>query len=121
MAVILAGCSSEPPKLEGAVNADKIPVFPASKLDPEQALAGAELDRAFYAKYWDLTYTAPREDVVYFYRSAMPSAKVETGEEAATLHWDFPGAEEGEYIEISVRPDVIHTVECLKLGKHETD
>lgn len=117
-AFLVAGCSSEPPKLEGAINADKIPVFPGAKLDAEQAIAGAELDRAFYAKYWDLTYTANKEDVVYFYRDAMPGAKVEHEDEKTTLMWDFPGAEEGEYIEIRVSPGEIHTVECLKLGKH---
>jgi len=42
-----------------------------------------------------------------------------TDEEGTTFHWEsFPGAEDGEHIEVAVRPDVIHSVECLKLGKH---
>lgn len=119
LTLFLWGCSSKPPVLEGAVNPDKIPVYARSALDPKQALAGSESEST-YSKYWDLTYTDPQEKVVAFYQQAMPQAKMEKKDDGATeFFWKFPGAEEGEYIEIRVEKDVIHTVECLRFGKHK--
>ena len=51
----LWGCAHKPPVLKGAVNPDKLPVYPNCEEDPKQALAGADLDNAYYDKYWEFT------------------------------------------------------------------
>ncbi len=120
LSCLLWGCSSKPPDLEGAIHKDMIPVYARSAHDPKQALAGSESEST-YSKYWDLTYTDPQEKVVEFYKAKLPGAKMEQVADGTQFTWEFPGAEKDEYIEITVRKNLIHTVECLKLGKHKRD
>lgn len=119
VALGLWGCSSKPPELEGAIHKDKIPVYANCTPDPKQALAGSESE-AHYTKYWDLTYSDPPEKVVDFYQKALPGAKMEKKPDGVVeFFWNFPGAEEGEYVEVRVEKGLIHTAECLKFGKHK--
>lgn len=118
----LWGCAHKAPELDGAINKDKIPVYTNSEIDPGQALAGAETSGdygTFYAKYWDLKTSDPPEKVVEFYKKALPNAKVEANEGNTTFRWEFPGAEKGESIEITVKPGLIHISEDLRIGKHK--
>lgn len=125
--LLLTACGpAAPPELEGAINKDKIPVYAPSTLDPDQALAGAELigdDGAFYAKYWDLKTDDPQEKVVAFYEKALPQAKKEKRDDGALeFHWaTFPGAEKGEFLEVICGKGEISIHECLKAGKHKRD
>lgn len=127
LALLLSACGpGAPPDLEGAVNKERIPVYTPASLDPDQALAGAELigdDGAFYAKYWDLKTEDPQEKVVAFYEKALPQAKKEKRDDGdVVFHWaGFPGAEKGEYLEVVCGKGEISVHECLKAGKHKRD
>lgn len=126
LTLLLVACGpAAPPELEGAVNKEHIPVYAPSSLDPEQALAGAELggdDGWFYSKYWDLKTDDPPEKVVAFFQTALPKAKKRQEGDTTVFTWsDFPGAEKGEDIEIYVKKGEISIHETLKAGKHKRD
>ena len=64
---VLTACGSKPPTLDGAINPDKLPVYPGATLDAGQSIGGADMsgdDGAFYAKYWDFKTTDSKEKVV---------------------------------------------------------
>lgn len=116
----LWGCAHKPPELKGAVNPDKLPVYPNCQDDPNQALAGADLDNAYYDKYWEFTTKDKPDQVMAFYKKAWPGAKEVKEDDYTELLYTFPGAENGEYMTARVRPDGrIHLGECLKVPKHK--
>ncbi len=124
---VLTACGSKPPTLDGAINPDKLPVYPGATLDAGQSIGGADMsgdDGAFYAKYWDFKTTDSKEKVVEFYQSKWPGAKLEDTPNLGltSLTWNFPGAEKGEYVSMSFDNEkTIHLAECLKAGKHKRD
>ena len=118
--LLLGGCAPKAPELEGVINKDKLPVYTNSEIDNSGALAGAELDGAFYDKYWDLKTKDKPEQVLEFYKKAWPGAKESKEEDYTELTYKFPGAEEGECMTMRVKKDgSIHLGECLKMGKHK--
>ena len=120
LSVCLWGCGHKTPELDGVVNKDKLPVYPNCEADPGQALAGAELDQAFYDKYWEFKTKDKPDQVIDFYKKAWPSAKVEKESDYTEITYVFPGAEAGEYMTARVKPDgSIHLGECLKANKHK--
>lgn len=122
LSVCLWGCGHKTPELEGVINKDKLPVYPNSEVDNSGALAGAELDGAFYDKYWEFKTKDKPEQVIDFYKKAWPSAKVEKEDDYTEITYIFPGAEKGEMMTARVKPDgSIHLGECLKAGKHKRD
>jgi hypothetical protein len=123
LALFAAGCAAKPVELEGAVHPDQIPIYASARVDRDQSIGGATMEGdegVFYARYWDLTTDDPPEIVTEFYRKAWPAAIEDKGESGSTFTIkQFPGAEPGEYIQISVKKGMIHISECLKKGKHK--
>ncbi|GMU56526.1 MAG: hypothetical protein AMXMBFR33_56720 [Candidatus Xenobia bacterium] len=131
IALFLCACSSAPPKAEGAIHPDKIPIYPKAAPDPGQSLAGADLagdDGAFYSKYFDFKTADPPDKVRDWYKTNFSQAKMEEDTDLGqTLFtWSgFPGAEKGESITIVIEKEddgtLIRAKECLKAGKHKRD
>lgn len=129
--LVLCACSGSPPKAEGAINPDKIPIYPKATPDPGQALAGADLagdDGAFYSKYFDFKTEDPPDKVRDWYKTNFAQAKMEQDADLGqTLFtWNgFPGAEKGESIQIVIEKEddgtLVRAKECLKAGKHKRD
>jgi len=109
------------PKLDGAVYAAQIPVYPKAKL--RDVGGGNYYDDiggpvTFESKSWFFSFD-DRQQVVVFYQQQLPNAAREDEEDEVHFKFAPTGAEDGEDVSVVVRKDELQISEVVKPGKRK--
>jgi len=109
------------PKLDGAVYAAQIPVYPKARL--RDVGGGNSYDDiggpvTFESKSWFFSFD-DRQQVVVFYQQQLPNAAREDEEDEVHFKFTPTGAEDGEDVSVVVRKDELQISEVVKPGKRK--
>jgi hypothetical protein len=121
LVLLLAGCTATaPPSLPGLVHKD-FPVYaPSTYKDSMGGKSGPDVGVLTHEGItWWLKTDDPRDKVVAFYNSRLPSAEKKEEDGSTLFTYKFPGAEEGEYIQVSIKDHEFAISEELKIGKRK--
>ena len=109
------------PKLDGAVYATQIPVYPKAKL---RDVGGGNYYEdiggpvTFESKSWFFGFD-DLQQVVAFYQQQLPNAAREDEEDEVRFKFTPTGAEDGEDVSVVVRKDELQISEVVKPGKRK--
>ena len=125
-AVLVApGChrSKEATKLEGAVYAPQIPVYPSAVFeDSGGGKYYAEVGGAptFESKSWSFKVSDSVTSVTAFYENRLPQgSRQEDDEGVVTFQFTPKGADEGEEVSVHIQPGKLSISEVVKPGKRK--
>lgn len=118
----LVGCGpvDEPVKLEGAIYAHRVPVYPSATYD---GTMGGTYSGSFggpaisQSQSWFFNTDDSVEKVAAWYEERLPDASREEEDGEVTLSFVPEGAEEGEKVNVFIRPGRFSINEEVKPGK----
>jgi hypothetical protein len=127
---LAAGCSSTDSgpstgaALPGAVYAGQVPLYPSATFETAMGgttyagrIGGAVVNESLS---WFFVVSDPPEKVLSFYESKLPGAQRGASDsDEPTLTLVPTGAEEGEYLRVTVRPGRLQITEVVRPGKRK--
>ena len=126
VAFLLAGCavSGSATRLEGAVYAQQIPIYPSAKYDGTMggttsgSVGGPAISKS---QSWFFETDDSVEEVTAWYEEQLPQAKREPNEDGVTFTLVPKGAEEGEEVSVWIHPGSFSISESVKPEKKQDD
>ena len=114
-----AGLSPATSRINGAVYASAIPIYPGAKLrDAMGSSYSAEMGGSvtYTSQSWFFQFTGDTARVIEFYRQKLPSAQRQAEAEpgAAYFQWIPPNAAIGELVTVTIRAGELQIGEIVK-------
>jgi len=124
IALVIAGCGTQGPRLEGAVYAEQIPVYPPASLTGQMSGRSSDFDGSALTSStsWWLEAPHAQSRVEAWYEQRLPQARKsreDWGDGIVTVYtWTPEGGQPGDELSITITREEIQITETLR-GERE--